>query len=168
VDFSELDSRYARDVHRFSVYLSGDATLAEDLTSETFVHILRRPVDLRVGTVKAYLFATASNLFRDGVKRQRRLVAIGDVPEIADPARSFDRNTEDRQTLSDVLKGIQRLPAPQREALVLSLDDDLRYEQIGAILGCSVAAVKVRIHRARMQLRSDLKGQERPRGKNHA
>jgi RNA polymerase sigma-70 factor, ECF subfamily len=165
--FSEIYGRYARDVHRFSLYLSGDFALAEDLTSETFVHALCGPTSLHVDTVKAYLFAIARNLYRDVVERQRRLVPISAMPERPDPAPSPDRAAEDRQMLTAVLKAIQRLPAPQREALVLSLDDDLRYEQISAILGCSVAAVKVRIHRARLQLRSDLPAQEREHGKRY-
>jgi RNA polymerase sigma-70 factor (ECF subfamily) len=69
-----------------------------------------------------------------------------------------DRTIEDRQTLAAVLRAIQKLAEPQREALALSVDEGLRYDQIGAILGCSVAAVKVRIHRARLQLRSELEG----------
>jgi RNA polymerase sigma-70 factor (ECF subfamily) len=167
MDFSEIYRQYARDVHRFSVYLSGDPSLAEDLTAETFVHALCGPADLRVDTVKAYLFAIARNLHRDLLRRQRRLVPISEVPERADPAPSPGHVAENRQTFSAVLQAIQRLPEPQREALVLSLDEDLRYEQVGAILGCSVAAVKVRIHRARMQLKSDLKAQERKHGKRN-
>ena len=158
MDFSEIYQRYAHDVHRFSLYLSGNYALAEDLTAETFVHAMCGPTALRVDSVKAYLFAIARNLFRDVVERQRRLVA---VREVADPAPSPARAAEDRQTLAVVLKAIQRLPDQQREALVLSVDEDMRYDQIGAILGCSVAAVKVRIHRARLQLKSELKGQER-------
>ena len=95
------------------------------------------------------------------MERQRRLVAVSEVPEGADPSPSPARAAEDRQTLAVVLKAIQRLPDQQREALVLSVDEDLRYDQIGAILACSVAAVKVRIHRARLQLKSELEGQER-------
>jgi len=79
-----------------------------------------------------------------------------EVPERKDRAPLTDRAIEGRQTLSAVLQAIQKLPEPQREALVLSVDHDLRYDQIGAILGCSVAAVKVRIHRARLELRSEL------------
>jgi RNA polymerase sigma-70 factor, ECF subfamily len=165
MDFSEVYSRYARDVHRFSVYLSGDPALADDLTSETFVHALFRSENLRVDTVKAYLLAIARNLHRDIVERQRRLVPISEVAEPPDPAPSFDRAASDRQTLSAVLKAIQRLPELQREALVLSLDEDLRYDQIAAILGCSITAIKVRIHRARLQLKSDLQAQEREHGK---
>jgi RNA polymerase sigma-70 factor (ECF subfamily) len=160
MDFSELYRRYARDVHRFSLYLSGDPALADDITAETFVRALCGATDLRVDTVKAYLFAIARNLFRDAMERQGRLIAIGDLPEDADPAPLPDRAAEDSQTLSAVLKAIQRLPESQREALLLSLEEDLRYDQIGAILGCSAAAVKVRIHRARVQLRAELQKQE--------
>jgi RNA polymerase sigma-70 factor (ECF subfamily) len=160
MDFSELYGRYARDVYRFSLYLSGDPALADDLTAETFVRALCGAADLRVDTVKAYLLAIARNLFRDAMERQRRLVAIGERPDAADPAPLPDRAAEDSQTLSAVIKAMQRLPESQREALLLSLEEDLRYDQIGAILGCSAAAVKVRIHRARMQLRADLQRQE--------
>jgi RNA polymerase sigma-70 factor (ECF subfamily) len=158
MDFSEIYQRYAVDVHRFLLYLSSNHALAEDLTSETFVHAFCGPSELRVDTVKAYLFAIARNLYRDGVKCQNRQASIEDAPEQADPAPLADRALEDRQTLAAVLKAIQRLPESQREALVLSVDNDLSYDQIGAILGCSVVAVKVRIHRARLQLGSELEG----------
>jgi RNA polymerase sigma-70 factor (ECF subfamily) len=62
--------------------------------------------------------------------------------------------------VDSVLRAIQRLPKSQREALVLAIDGDLQYEQIAVILGCSLAAVKVRIHRARLQLKADLDEQE--------
>lgn len=156
MDFSEIYNRYARDVHRFSLYLSGNSALAEDLTAETFVRALCGPSDLHVDTVKAYLFAVARNLYRDVLDRQRRLIPIGDLAEPADQASLPDEEVANRQRFFAVLKAIQRLPESQRDALVLSIDEELRYDQIGAILGCSVAAVKVRVHRARLQLRLDL------------
>jgi len=161
MDFSEIYRRYADDVHRFSLYLSGNPTLAEDLTSETFVHALCGPAKIQAGTVKAYLFVIARNLYRDVMARQGRLIPIGQLPERPDPAPSPARAAEDRQTLTATLRAIQRLPELQRETLALSLDEDLTYEQIAAILGCSVAAVKVRIYRARLQLKTDLLAQER-------
>ena len=160
MDFSEIYKRYARDVHHFALYLSGNHALAEDLTTETFVRAFCGPADVRVDTVKAYLFAIARNLYRDSAQRESKQRPMEEAPERADRAPLQDRAMEDRQTLSAVLKAIQKLPDPQREALVLSVDQDLRYDQIGAILGCSVAAVKVRIHRARLQLRSELERQE--------
>jgi RNA polymerase sigma-70 factor (ECF subfamily) len=160
MDFAEIYRSHAADVHRFLIYLSGNPALAEDLTSETFVHALCGPAQVRVDTVKAYLFAIARNVYRD-VLRQRKFVPIGDVAAPKDPAPWPDRAAEDRERLSQLLRAIQRLPEPQRETLVLSLDDVLRYDQIAAILGCSVAAVKVRIHRARLKLKSYLEAQEK-------
>jgi RNA polymerase sigma-70 factor (ECF subfamily) len=161
MDFSEVYERYVHDVQRFAFFLSGNSALAEDLTAETFVHAFCGPSDLRVDTVKAYLFAIARNLYRDEMARRRRLVQIDEVPERVDTAPSQDQAAADRQRLSSVLRAIQRLPEPQREALVLAVDQDLRYEQIAAILDCSVVAVKVRIHRARLQLKSELEAEEK-------
>jgi len=58
MDFSEIYEKYVRDVHRFALYLSGNPALAEDLTSETFAQAFCGHSDLRLGTVKAYLFAS--------------------------------------------------------------------------------------------------------------
>jgi len=161
MDFSEIYRKYAHDVYCFSLYLSGSHALAEDLTAETFARALCGPADIRFATVKAYLFAIARNTYRDSLDRQSRLSPIDEIPDRADPAPAADCVAEHRQTLSAVLRAIQRLPEQQREALVLSLDVDLRYDQIGAILGCSEAAVKVRIHRARLHLKSELETRER-------
>lgn len=156
MNFSELYGRYAQDVHRFALYLCGNQSLAEDLTSETFVRALCGPTDLRLGTVKAYLFAITRNLYRDSVARQGRTVATGSFPERYDPRPGPEVSAQGRQELQNTLRVIQKLPEQQREALLLALDGDMSYEEIGRILGCSLPAVKVRIHRARVALKAGL------------
>jgi RNA polymerase sigma-70 factor (ECF subfamily) len=160
MNFPEVYERYARDVHRFALYLCGNHAVAEDLTAETFVHAFCGSSDFRVGTVKAYLFAIARNLYRDALAKERRLEPIEDAPEPVDPAPAPDIAAADRQTFVAVLRAIQQLPEAQREALVLATDPDLTYEQIAVIVGCSVAAVKVRVHRARLKLKSEVEAQE--------
>jgi len=156
MNFSELYGRYAQDVYRFALYLCGSEFLAEDLTSETFVYAMCGPTDLRLGTVKAYLFAITRNLYRDHVARQGRMVASGSLPERPDPRPSPEASAQDRQELQKTLRVVQTLPEHEREALLLALDGDLSYEEIGRILGCSLTAVKVRIHRARLSLKAEL------------
>src|SRR4029079_3753005 len=156
MNFSELYGRYAQDVYRFALYLCGSEFLAEDLTSETFVHAMCGPTDLRLGTVKAYLFAITRNLYRDHVARQGRMVASGSLPERPDPRPSPEASAQDRQELQKTLRVVQTLSEHEREALLLALDGDLSYEEIGRILGCSLTAVKVRIHRARLSLKAEL------------
>jgi RNA polymerase sigma-70 factor, ECF subfamily len=80
MNFPEVYERYARDVHRFSLYLCGNYALAEDLTAETFVHAFCVGSEIRVGTVKAYLFAIARNLYRDWLVRERQLAPTADIP----------------------------------------------------------------------------------------
>jgi len=160
MDFSEIYERYAGDVHRFAYYLSGNRTLAEDLTSETFVRALCVRSDLRVGTVKAYLFAIARNLYRDFLSSQRRVATDEELPKARDPNPGPDLEVQGRENYANLLRTIQQLPEGEREALLLSIDEDLKYEQIALILGCSVAAVKVRICRARVKLKSELAKKE--------
>ena len=76
MDFSSLYRRYAPDVHRFALFLSGNAALAEDLTAETFVRALVAQDTLRVDTVKAYLMAIARNLYIDTLRRESRLESM--------------------------------------------------------------------------------------------
>ena len=156
MNFSELYGRYAQDVHRFALYLCGNQSLAEDLTSETFVRALCGATDLRLGTVKAYLFAITRNLYRDSMTQSGRIVTNASLPESYDPRPTPELSAQGRQELQNTIRTIQKLPDQQREALLLALDGEMSYEDIGRILGCSVAAVKVRVHRARIALKAEL------------
>jgi RNA polymerase sigma-70 factor (ECF subfamily) len=159
--FQELYERHVRDVHRFALFLSGNSAVAEDLTAEAFARALSGPQELRLHSVKAYLFAITRNLYRDWLRRDRRLVSIAPPPpERVDPAPRPDVAAEDREALAVVLSAIERLPDGEREALLLAVERDLGYDEIALILGCSVAAVKVRVHRARVRLRGLLERKE--------
>jgi RNA polymerase sigma factor (sigma-70 family) len=71
-DAHEIYERYARDVHRFVLYLSGDPALADDITADTFVRLWTAPGEIRTATVKAYLFTIARNLYLTSQRREPR------------------------------------------------------------------------------------------------
>ena len=62
-DFTELYKKYAPDVFRFAMYLSGNRGEAEDIVSETFVRVWTAPEPIAMATVKGYLLTIARNLF---------------------------------------------------------------------------------------------------------
>ncbi|HET9183328.1 MAG TPA: RNA polymerase sigma factor [Candidatus Angelobacter sp.] len=64
-DFHSLYQSYAPQVQRFVLFLCGDASLADDITSDTFVRAWTARGKIREATVKAYLFTIARNLYRD-------------------------------------------------------------------------------------------------------
>ncbi len=156
MDFSQLYERYAPDVHRFALYLSGNWALADDLAAEAFVRALVGGDSLRVETLKAYLLAIVRNLYRDVCRREGRLVSLEQTPVQGGTQTCPEAGVDGRLRLDRVLAAMQLLPQGEREALVLAADGDLPYAEIAAILDCSVSAVKVRVHRARARLKAIL------------
>jgi RNA polymerase sigma-70 factor (ECF subfamily) len=150
IDFHSLYDRYAPDVYRFALYLSGDAALADDITQEAFVRAWVMPGEIHGGTVKAYLLMIARNLYRAERKRSARQVALSDA--LPDRQPGPEAVAAGRLELAAVLEALQTLPEVDRAALLMHAQDAMPYAEIGAALGLSVAAVKVKVHRARIKL----------------
>jgi RNA polymerase sigma-70 factor (ECF subfamily) len=149
-DFSTLYKKYAPDVFRFALYLSGDRSQAEDITSETFVRAWTAPEPIEVATVKGYLFTIARNLFLQGLRKKSRQVQLdGDLP---DPQPSPYVQAELKEEFRAMLGGLQELPEIDRAALLMRALDGMPYEEISRALGISLSSAKVKIHRARLAL----------------
>ena len=152
VDFHGVYELYSQDVYRFACFLSGNPSLAEEITQETFVQAWVTPGVIRVGTVKAYLFMIARNLYRAELKREARQVALDEAA--IDPRPSAQSASDARFELDDVFRSLQALPEIDRAALLMHVQDGIPYAEIAAALGLSLGVVKVRIHRARIKLKT--------------
>ena len=153
-DFEQLYERYARDVYRFALYLSGNPAQAEDIASETFVRVWTVRDSIRAVSVKAYLFTIARNLHHDGRRRESRHV---ELPEgLLDPGPGPEVEARDRQALGAVLRALQTIPEVDRAALLMRAQDGLPYDEIARALGLTLAAVRVKVHRARLRI-ADLR-----------
>ena len=148
--FEQLYSDYFQDVYRFSVWLTHDATQAEDLASETFVRAWGRHDRLRTETLKGYLFAIARNLF---IKQQRAANKNQALPdEMLDAAPGPHRTASARMDLDRVTRALSRMPSADRLALVMRSEYSLPYEEIARVLEISMGAARVKVHRARRRL----------------
>jgi len=101
-DFQQIYQRYAPDVYRFALYLSGNPALAEDITSETFVRLWTSDETIRMQTVKAYLFAIARHLYIDDRRAARRRAEIGS--QLMETGSSPETVATSRSELQWVLK----------------------------------------------------------------
>ena len=149
-DFSSLYRKYAPDVYRFALYLSNNRGEAEDITSETFVRAWTSPEPIEMATVKGYLFTIARNLFLQGLRKKSRQVPLDD--DLCDRQASPYARAEQNEKLDSVLDELQSLPDASRVALLMHAVDGMPYEEIARVLDISLAAVKVKIHRARLAL----------------
>lgn len=146
----QLYATWAEDVRRFAYWLTRDGTAAEDITSETFVRAWSRFEQIRTESVKGYLLATARNLALAETRRRRGQRPLGDGHR--DPRRDPAERAEERRELDSVLEALSGLPEAEREALALRAIEQLPYEEVARVLGISVVAAKVRVHRARAHL----------------
>jgi RNA polymerase sigma-70 factor, ECF subfamily len=153
-EFEALYERYARDVHRFALYLCGERAAAEDITSETFVRAWNASGPIRAATAKAYLFTIARNIYlgnlrRAGLQAGRHAELDENLP---DPGARPDATAAGRSELERVMAALRELPEIDRTVLLLRAQEEWSYEEIAQATGLSLAAVKVKIHRARTRL----------------
>src|SRR5262249_55375201 len=112
---------------------------------------------VEMATVKGYLFTIARNLFlQERRKRWRR----ADLPalEISDREASPHERAERRSELQAVLAGMERLPEVDRAALLMRAVEGMPYAEIARALDISLAAAKVKVHRARLALAGIRRG----------
>lgn len=157
-NFHELYQKYAQDIYRFAYWLCGNAQDAEDITSETFVRALTASGEIKSETVKGYLLTIAKNLAYKKSNREKRFVPI--ESNLSEPLMRPEQTAENSASLQTALRFIQTLPEVDRAALVLRLQDDLSYEEIASVLNISLAAAKVKVHRARLKLTEYMHQQE--------
>ncbi|MEO6034346.1 MAG: sigma-70 family RNA polymerase sigma factor [Verrucomicrobiota bacterium] len=168
--FEELVEKYKQPVMNVVQRMLRDPTEAEDLAQNVFVQVYKS-ADRYKATAKfsTWLFTIARNLSLNELRRRSRHPADSLEDSQADsenhPARQYEdvktfspiENTLQNELEQKVQQALRELPENQRTALVLCRQDELSYDDISEVLGCSLSATKSLIHRARETLKEKLK-----------
>ena len=142
-----LFERHHRALFNFFLRVNGRRDLSEDLVQDEFIRVLKYKRSYRSDrSFTAWLYQIARNAQIDCLQRHRNEVSIGDFD--FGSAATMDENLKQKQELTLLRRALGRLPLDKRELLVLSRFQNMKYEEIAAILGCDVGAVKVRVYRA--------------------
>lgn len=150
MDFQSLYEKYAPAVRRFALFLCGDAMMADDITSDTFVRAWLAQERIRELTVKSYLLMIARNAYRDLQRREWRKTELDE--HSADPKIGAQAHFEQKQEVQAVMAALQELPEMDRTILLMRALDEMPYEEIAQALEISVVTAKVKVHRARAKL----------------
>lgn len=137
--------------------LTRDATRAEDLLQETFlsVHRARHTYDPS-RSARAWIYAIAHNVFLMAVRASGRRKRHEDLAEDALPDVPVPPEVESLAERELLAAALSRLPSDRREALHLHHVVGLSFQEIGAVLGVSAGAAKLRAHRGMVELRELL------------
>jgi len=159
--FLELYERHRQPIFRFAYRLLGEVDIAEDVTHDCFLSLIRKPENFRPerASLKTYLFAAARNLalkhFRN-TGRETGLDEMSEEPQL--PARHEPlRQLLDEELAAEVRRAVFSLAPLQREALILAEYEGLSLNDIAEITGADVGAVKGRLYRARERLKRVLR-----------
>jgi RNA polymerase sigma-70 factor (ECF subfamily) len=153
--FGVLVQRYRAEFARYATALVGDPDRAADAMQEAFIRAYRSLASCRdLARVKAWFFRILTNQCHDQRARGRRETSLEGHDEPG-------RDRADAQVLQAELgeaieRALYRLTPEQREAFVLRHVDGKSYEEMAALLGTGVDALKMRVFRARDALRQQL------------
>lgn len=160
--FGEVYDLLAPRLHRFLLRHTRDASRSEDLVQQTLLQMHRARGRFIPGAeVTPWAFAIARRLLIDGARRGRREVlgteldASHDVAAAA-PDVAADDLVAARQLAERLSVELARLPDAQRTAFELVKQEGLSLAEAAQVLGTTVAAVKLRAHRAYEALRRAL------------
>ena len=163
----ELFLRYKAKVFNFALRLLQDRADAEDVTSDVFLALFLGKYTVSPhARLSTWLFTVARNACITRMRQRGRHIRLWfkrdeaddclkqlDIPDKEDiPLEQLQR--QEHAVL--VKKAIAKLPALQRQALILREYHRMDYAQIAQVLDCSLANVKVLIFRARERLRQEL------------
>ena len=158
--WEDLARVHASRVYRLAYGLTGNPYDAEDLTQNVFDRVLRSLASFKPGNFDGWMYRITVNLFRDQVRRNRRLRLELLREDTADLHAAHHPSPE--QAVSepvfddDVRDALAALNPGVRVTVLLRDVDGLTYDEIAAALGVARGTVGSRIHRGRAQLRSAL------------
>lgn len=153
--FAQLvDVMYARSL-RFALHMVGNREDAEEAVQDTFVRVHRNLDRFRDDArFEPWLFRILANRCRTVLEKRKRhsvVIQYGDVPDRIGAVEEAERDWTE-----EVYKVLDTLPAEQREAFLLRHVEDMAYEDIAAITGVGLSALRMRVKRACDALRARL------------
>ena len=159
--FTALYRRHQGPVYRFALHMSASTDVAEEVTQEVFMFLIRgaRQFDPKRGSFLGFLFGVARNHVLRRLERDR---VYSDPP---DEVHAVDDDTFGSivrsRRIECLRKALLALPEHYREVLVLCDLEELDYARAADALGCPIGTVRSRLNRARTMLASRLRSNER-------
>ncbi len=156
--YSVLVDRYKTMVYNVAFRMVGDEDTAKDLAQESFIAAYAGLEHFRFGSkFSSWLYSIVLNKCRDHLKLAKDTVPTDEIAEVLpDSGTSPEQDASARQSRDALQRALDALPEEYREVLVLKHIEELDYEEISAITGAGIAALKVRAHRGREMLKKVL------------
>ena len=155
----ELLARYEPSIYRFGLRMCGDEDAAREVLQETLLAAFKHLPGFRGdAALSTWLYQIARSFCIKERRGQRPTSSLDEdgAPELVDPTPPPDAHVHAREIGAALSRAIAALPPDQREVLILRDVEGLSAEEAAEVIGIEIGALKSRLHRARMALRTKL------------
>ena len=164
--FSRLYDAYQDKIYRFIYFRVSSESLAQDLTSETFMKVLQYLTSgKKIENFQSFIYRTARNLVIDTYRQrgQNELPIDDFVKDSIADQKDVAEDVADKFSLEQIEGGLTQLSGPYREAIVLRFVEDLPFKGVADILGINEEHARVLVHRGLKMLRNILQTKDHNR-----
>ena len=158
--FNELIAFYYPFVSKFLIKTVGTKDLADDLTQETFIKMIRSIDKFNpkgTAAFSTYLIAAAKNCYIDYLRKNGREIQEADIESVSNTV-SPEGEWLSRESYNSIMEKINRLPPGQREAKKLKYIEGYTLSEIAAFQKTEVKTIKSKLFEERKKLKKYLKG----------
>ena len=153
--FRLLISRYSDPLYRHALCMTGSPDVAEDILQLSFIKAYQHLAEVR-GRFDAWVFRIVANGCKDWLKNIRRSHLSYDEDDQPSSYATPDEELDRSELRTDLDGALAALPASLREAFIMKHVEGRSYEEMADLLGTTVGALKMRVHRAREALQALL------------
>ena len=152
---SMLFERYNRRIFNFLARMTMDKDLAEDLCQNVFLRMIKYRNSYRTGArFQSWIYQIARNVFSDHYQKvKNRYSDFVDVEKISDHMADNEDSQQQDEKEALLHRSMAKLTEEQRELLVLTRFQQMKYEDVAELMDTTVANIKVKVHRALIRLR---------------
>jgi RNA polymerase sigma factor (sigma-70 family) len=148
--FAEIYDRYSLKINAYCMTILGNRELAEDVFQDTFVRFFHNAQHNWSGSIVGFLITIARNLCLNAKRDRKTTIPIEelDLPVLS------ESSYEDREVSELIMTALDLLEHDFKEALILRYFDDLRYKDIGDILGITEARARYLVFTGKQKLKA--------------
>jgi RNA polymerase sigma-70 factor, ECF subfamily len=157
--YSLLVDEYKSPIYNLAFRMTGNPDDADDLAQETFVRAFTKIKYFnQEKNFFTWLYTIGINLIRNHLKKNRQSILnkTSNCDQIPDKGDVNDRAQDDpalEEGITRMEESLRKLPVDLREAVILRFYEDIAFEEISAMTGASLSAVKMRVYRGLEKLK---------------
>jgi RNA polymerase sigma factor (sigma-70 family) len=149
-----LFERYHKRIFNFLARMTMDRDVAEDLTQNVFLRMIRYRASFKGTKFQSWAYQVARNIFTDHYRANKNVnTNFIDAEKVSDKISDSNETLMQDEREELLHRSLAMLDEEQREVLVLTRFQQLKYDEVAAIMNTTEANIKVKVHRAIAKLR---------------